>query len=478
MQKICKHCGKPFITNNPQKMYCNRQHYRPCPICGKLVAMIDNDFSRAPKCCSSTCSHELRKRKIKKRKCIFCGKEFQPKSGVALVCDDKHFRKCEICGKEFELSIHNKDVTTCSHECTNEKLRRRSQERYGTDHPMQSAEVQHNFHQAMINKYGVAHALQKPEFSGKQQETAYQTNMERNGVPYACLLPQCMNAQGKIISNNNRTIADRLHKTTGYRYTFEHRIEDSSYDICVQDIRCLIEVDPSYTHSSIENHWGTKRNKMYHVNKTQKANKAGYRCIHIFDWDDIHTILASLQPKQKIYARNCKVVDISLKDAQKFLSRYHLQGTCRGQFILVGLMYQDELVEIMTFGKSRYNKNYDWELLRLCTLPQYQVIGGASKLFKYAVYKYQLHNIISYCDLAKFTGEVYEKIGMKRVRVTPPQEVWSKGSEKITANLLRQRGFDQLFHTNFGKGTSNEELMLQHGWLPVYDCGQAVYEYK
>ena len=56
MIKICKHCGEPFETNNPQKIYCNRPHYRPRPICGKPVKMIDNDFSRTPKCCSTECA--------------------------------------------------------------------------------------------------------------------------------------------------------------------------------------------------------------------------------------------------------------------------------------------------------------------------------------------------------------------------------------------------------------------------------------
>lgn len=31
------------------------------------------------------------------------------------------------------------------------------------------------------------------------------------------------------------------------------------------------------------------------------------------------------------------------------------------------------------------------------------------------------------------------------------------------------------FHTNYRKGTSNEQLMIDYGWLPVYDCGQAIY---
>ena len=59
----------------------------------------------------------------------------------------------------------------------------------------------------------------------------------------------------------------------------------------------------------------------------------------------------------------------------------------------------------------------------------------------------------------------------------PPNKIWSRGSDKITHNLLLSRGYDQLFGTAFGKGTSNEQLMLDHGWLPVDDYGQAAYIY-
>ena len=53
-----------------------------------------------------------------------------------------------------------------------------------------------------------------------------------------------------------------------------------------------------------------------------------------------------------------------------------------------------------------------------------------------------------------------------------------KTKQHITDNLLRAHGFDQLFNTNFGKGTSNDELMLQAGFVTVYDCGQATYVLK
>lgn len=477
--KTCKHCGKEFETNNPQKMYCSDQHYRPCPICGKPVAMIDNDFSRPPKCCSNECSTILRKQKFSKRICVECGKEFVPKSGVQLICDAQHTRNCEICGKEFEVSrqdIHN-NLTVCSHECKLMLQRKHNLEKYGVSHPMMLDEIQDKFKATMKERYGVEHALQHPDMASRQQSSAYETNMEHNGVPYACMLPQCTDAQGKIVSNINKRIADKLEEF-GHKCTFEKRIGTFSFDICIEDSKLLVEIDPTYTHSTVKNHWGTSRDKYYHRDKSAVASAAGYRCIHIFDWDDVNKILNALKPKNRIYARECTIYRLNLNVANEFLNKYHFQGTCKGQLLCLGLVKDDELYQVMTFGKPRYDSKHDVELLRLCTESGYVVVGGASRLFKFATENYGLSNIISYCDLSKFSGDIYEKIGMQLIRKTPPQEVWSKNRYKVTANLLRQRGYDQLFKTNHGKGTSNEQLMLDAGWLPVYDCGQAVYSFK
>ena len=185
-----------------------------------------------------------------------------------------------------------------------------------------------------------------------------------------------------------------------------------------------------------------------------------------------------LTPRKVIYARKCEIRQISKKEADEFIDKHHIQGKCRGTDVALAAIHEDEIYQVMTFGRSRYDKKHSTELLRLCTKSGYQVIGGASKLFKYATRTLGLHDVISYCDRSKFAGRVYEQLGMKLIRTTSPQEVWSKRKKKITANLLRQRGFDQLFNTNFGKGTSNELLMLEHGWLPVYDCGQEVYLFR
>ena len=131
----------------------------------------------------------------------------------------------------------------------------------------------------------------------------------------------------------------------------------------------------------------------------------------------------------------------------------------------------------MTFGKPRYNKKYEYELIRFCSSDK--VVGGAEKLFKYFVNTYAPKSIISYCDLSKFTGKTYSKLGFTYLQTSIGKHWYNtKTNQHITDNLLRQQGFDRLFKTNYGKGTSNEQLMLENGFVEIYDAGQATYIYN
>ena len=116
----------------------------------------------------------------------------------------------------------------------------------------------------------------------------------------------------------------------------------------------------------------------------------------------------------------------------------------------------------------------------MCTKFEYGVIGGSQKLFKYFVEKYNPNSIISYCDNSKFNGEIYPKLGFTLKSYGKPSKHWynMKTKKHITDNLLRQHGFDQLFKTNYGKGTSNKELMIENGFVEVYDSGQSTYVWK
>ena len=223
--------------------------------------------------------------------------------------------------------------------------------------------------------------------------------------------------------------------------------------------------------------YGKPIDKEYHANKSKLALNNGYKCIHVWDWDDKNKIINSLKEKTPIYARNCKIGIVESKDLHKFLNLYHLQGTCNGQKIALGLYYNDELIQVMTFGKPRYNNKYEYELLRLCTNSKYTVVGGAQKLFKHFLSEYKPNSIISYCDNSKFLGTVYNDLGFNLIHTCTPSKHWYNGKVHITDNMLRKLGYDRIFNTNYGKGTSNEQLMLEHKFVEIYDCGQSTYVY-
>lgn len=334
-------------------------------------------------------------------------------------------------------------------------------------------EMSEKMRQTSLQKYGVDNPSKSPEIKAKIKDTL----IERYGEDYGSYLQRNI-SPSNVISNVNRAFASRLLEN-GLESEFEFsEISGYRYDIKIKGSNTLLEIDPTYTHNTIGNHWSdVGLDSNYHLDKTNAATAAGYRCIHVFDWDDWDRIIDIVRPKQPVYARECTIYKLQPKVADEFLNKYHLQGTVRKQIVCLGLVKDGELLQVMTFGEPRYNSKYQCELLRLCTKPGVAIVGGAERLFKFATKQLYIDSIISYCDLSKFKGDVYERIGMKLKEVTPPQEVWSKNDRKITSNLLRQRGFDQLFGTNYGKGTSNIELMLQDGWLPVYDCGQAVYTF-
>lgn len=276
--------------------------------------------------------------------------------------------------------------------------------------------------------------------------------------------------------NNNFCKLLSEHSLQG---TQEFRIGTRSYDVKVGNV--LVEINPTASHNSYINVFTGKLKQSvdinYHIDKTILAEQNGYRCIHVWDWDDWDKIAQLLVPCVKVHARKCQVVKLSSSKCDQFLNQYHLQGTCKGQKACYALVKDDDILEVMTFGQPRYNKNFEWEMLRLCTKSGVSVVGGAERMFAHFVKEYKPASVVSYCDRSKFTGDVYKKIGFKLESVGKPTKHWysNRKSEKmqhITDSFLRQRGFDQIFGTSYGKGTSNEQLMIERGYLPVYDCGQ------
>lgn len=351
-----------------------------------------------------------------------------------------------------------------------DKSRVTSFEKYGTEYPNQSDIVKSKIDASTLEHYGVNRACKLDEFKQKVVDT----NRERYGVDYTCLI-----YSGKLRGNDssyNRSFAELLDDN-GIKYEREFLLQKYSYDFKVGET--LIEINPTATHNTHFNPYGKNRiDANYHRDKSKLAKDSGYSVIHVFDWDDVDKVVQLLKFRVTAYARKCDVKVVSEIDTNNYLDMYHLQGTCRGQKIRLGLYHDNQLVSLMTFGKSRFNKNCEYELLRYCS--HYNVVGGAEKLFNHFIKEYKPNSIVSYCDTSKFSGKVYDTLGFKCVKTNSPRKHWYSTKEKrhITDGLLLNQGYDRLFKENHGKGTSNEELILNRGYLPVYDCGQATYIWR
>ena len=529
--QVCKYCGKEFEGSGHRK-YCDGPHYSTCKLCGKQFEITN--LQDIPKTCSKECRGKYQRQQIEAALLAKYGVTHFSQSpellakanttrnlhkdestakrnatmieryGAAYPMQSKELRakieatnlqKYGVANPAHAADIRKKISDAVSSEAAQQKYHQTSQLHYGVDHPAQSVEVQDQMKSTCVERYGVPYATQNAEVKDKLSASIVRRNMmnpeavkqhtarmhelclEKYGVDWPCQLAQCREAAHHTISQINLAIGAKLEEL-GYAIQYEKSLGAYSYDICIESLKILLEVNPSYTHNTVGNHYGIVRHPDYHRLKTMAASQQGYRCIHIFDWDDLQKVYMLLLPKVTIYARDCKIHDVSSQEADEFLTLYHIQNKCRGQQVRLGLYCDNVLVQLMTFGSPRYNHKYQYELLRLCSAAGVQVVGGANRLWTAFIREYSPDSVISYCDISKFTGEVYEHLGMTRLQQTEPAKIWSRGSQKITDNLLRQRGFDQLFGTDYGKGTSNEELMLLNKWLPVYDCGQLVYIYE
>ena len=447
MQKICEYCNQPFEARSTSSKICNRPHIIVCPICGsKRIATSKQQIREVLKGNLITCSYKCRVAKTQATSI--------ERYGCRAPGNNPEARK-----KASQTMIEHLGVP---YAMMNDTIRQKSKEtlieKYGVDNAGKSPDIIQKRMQTNKEKYGDVMPFNRPECYDKQ----HQTIMERYGVQYASLLPQVHNKQGHI-SNINKTIANKLN-ALGLTTQFEKFIENKYFDIELISKQILIEVNPSYTHAAIDHYNLQAVPQMYHQYKTQLAKEHGYRCIHIWDWDDVDVIIGQLKNKLKLNACEFQVYRLTQDATDEFLIHNCIHGTCRGQLLNLGLVKDDQIYQIMTFGKSKRNKDYPIEMKRACTRIGYQIAEGYDKLSKVASQEFGIDSCVAYQDLSKISDIDYEAVGMKLLKVNPPRLVWSKGKRYISNYLVQNPNTDY-----------TETQLLQDGWLPVYDCGQAVY---
>ena len=438
---ICQQCWKEFTSKGRDKKYCWRD-----------------------------CYHKSRM-KYENKICPICNTEFYPEAPTQKYCSHKCLGlaqrtkpdlKCQTCGKMF-YSANNSNKKYCCKECY--------------------TKAQTTVKENNCKNCWKLFRWRKNEsrFCCKQCQLDYARNMP---IDEKMRVLENLKKNKKKISKINR-IYKKYLEDLWYKVRFEFQIQDRYYDLKVWNT--LIEINPFPYHNStwapMEKQWNNPTTPDYHYNKLKLARDNGFRCIMIWDWDNYSKIPYLLEEnKQQLYARKCEVKEISREECHDFFESYHLQWDTKIEKnnIYIWLYYENNLVECMSFWKPRYNKNYEREILRLCSHKDYKIIWWANKIFKHFLELTQANSVISYCDMSKFDWWVYEQLGFKLFKWNKPSKHWYNNKEissrqHITDNLLRQRWYDQIFWENYGKWANNDELMRQRGYVEIYDCGQSTF---
>ena len=466
-----------------------------------------------------------------------CKQTCLDKYGVEYVSQSDIYREKY---KQTCLERYGVEYVTQSKE-VQDKMKQTNLERYGVENVFSSTEIKDKIKHIMLSKYGCNNPMKCNTIKEKVKRTCMLHKDVNNNyknidnidiwlddILFKKFVIDIYNSNGKLLTlydichffNVKRNAAKRkIEKLDLLNYFY---IQESNLEVMFREFlmknniehdqhnRTILPGDTPKTHKEIDflcenfnigfeiNDIGSHniigigyydpKDKYYHRDKTVAAKKYGIRLIHIWEWEMRNEdewnrlskwILNLLNNhKIKIGARKCTIKEVSCNEEKEFLNNYHLQGYKKSE-VCLGLYHNNELLQLMSFSKPRYNKNYEWELLRLCAKYSYSIIGGAKKLLSNFIACNNPKSIISYCNLDKFTGNIYEKIGFKLEAIRKPDIIWcNKEMKHFTQASLNWIGADKLLGTNYGKGTDNVEIVLDHGYIPVYNCGLAVYTMK
>lgn len=235
------------------------------------------------------------------------------------------------------IEVREKAIAALKTEEVQEKIKKTNLERYGTENAAQSEIVKEKMRNTNIQRLGVPYPVSNSDVFNKQ----IKTNLERYGVTYNIQLPQ--SNKGSRDSKPNHQFM-KLLEDNNIKYKREFVLGKYSYDFKVDNI--LIEINPSATHNTLWGPYGDHKgiDKNYHKNKSEFAKD--FRVIHIFDWDDPQIIVNLLKNNEVIYGRNTIIKEVTKEETDEFLKSNHVQGTCRGQQIRIGLYNNDKLVSI------------------------------------------------------------------------------------------------------------------------------------
>ena len=429
--------------------------------------------------------------------------------------------KCTCLAKYGEVNAFKNDDIK-------KKIMRTNLERYGVQYPMQSEEIRNKSKATCLDKYGVEYFSQsEASIEMKKNDTqsvekmlstkkfnyleAHDDIIDMDSTQFICKCnnydcDKCIEKQFKIPKTVYWTRKDRgielctnilpVKPLSGTsielfirdildEYNIEYEtnnrtiISPKELDIYILSHKIAIECNGIFWHSD------QYKNSTHHFEKFNNCREKDIQLLTIWEdqvWNKPEIVRSIILSKlgiheNRIYARKCIIKEINNKSCQEFLEKNHIQGkTISGTRI--GLYYNDELVSVMVFGHTRKgigNEN-GIELIRFCNKLNTQVIGGASKLFNYYLKNYNPSKIISFSSNDISLGELYKKLGFEHEN-TSKSSYWYIDPKTFQRHHRSNFTKSRLVKEGYDSSLSEHQIMIDRGYLKIYDSGQQKWIY-
>lgn len=283
-------------------------------------------------------------------------------------------------------------------------------------------------------------------------------------------------------SNFQDFIEEKITIKRNKFFFYENGKRQYELDVYIPELNIGFEFDGIYWHSEISGGKG----KFYHVNKNKFFEKKGIFVFRVWEneWNDRQEIVKSIilnkinRSPNKVYARKLKIRKLDNKNYKEFMDKNHVQGYCTAGH-RIGLC--DDVGEVfccLSLSKSRFNKNYEYEIVRFANKLNHSVVGGFSKLFKNFVQENKPKSIVSYADKRYSDGNLYEKNGFIFMQTSQPNYFYTKDYRLLESRIRYQKHKLSKNLDCYNGSMTEWENMKNTGYDRIWDCGNLVYVWK
>ena len=344
-----------------------------------------------------------------------------------------------------------------------------------------------------------------------ERSVHYYTEMLHSDSPVNNYLAECIRSTRKFVYEDTGVdvTRDEIWKNFDFVMIIEnfipivlekHQVSyesltvgEFSFDYYIPEHKLVIEVTniPEFTDNKADNQYFKRMNKSLYA-KGIKLLRFGIDDLYFKADIVVSTILNHLNlNKDEISANECSVIELNTKQARKFTNTNHLNGHSNATTYL-GLEYQGEIVQIISFAKHRYlhktNNMEIWEAFKSCTKKFTKVQGGTQKIIEHFKESHPDVELRAYYDMNTLDDENYPLIGELIDETTGdlwyiiPDKYSPVGFKRVIRNRMMKiylhkyfEGFPKRDDPSY-KEINSVEFLRQQGIFAYYGSGNLVYK--